>query len=69
MKLSCRDGGDNLFIFVSLYTSLRLRAKLLAQSKDIYHPITAIDVSAANFSLKLNMAQTECEPFLFSIGL
>lgn len=41
----------------------------MAQSKDIYHPITAIDVSAANFSLKLNMAQTECEPFLFSIGL
>lgn len=67
--LSCRDGGDKLFIFVILYTSLRLRANLLAQSKDIYYPITTIDVSAANFSLKLNMAQIECEPFLFSIGL
>lgn len=67
--LSCRDGGDKLFIFISLYTSVRLRANLLAQSKDIYYPITAIDVSAASFSLKLNMAQAECEPFLFSIGL
>lgn len=42
---------------------------MVSDSKDLYYPITTIDVSAANFSLKLNMAQIECEPFLFSIGL